>query len=394
MKRWPAHLFFEHAAQAGLERSSAAAALAAAARTQDFGLPALLTLRHLSEESGCPYGVLRRVVERRMNIDGSLARNPADLSPFRYAYRVFYIRKRSGGRRRIFVPNHGLMLAQKWLATNVFGKMAVHHCAYAYRQDINIVDWAQQHCSSLWLIKFDIEEFFESIHEQRVYWSARRGGYAPLVSLELARICTVPASLTFASSSALREELDRRYTAIPAYVVPETGFVPQGAPTSSAISNLVCIGMDEQLASIAESAGLVYTRYADDITFSSADRRLAKSTISNVRMQVCRTLHAFGFNENRRKFHVAGPGDRRIVGGLLVDGPAPRLSRTTRARIRRQIFFLRTHGVHSHALTRGFRSISGMRDHISGLLAHAKQVDEQFWSEVSAAASMIDWPPS
>lgn len=385
MRRWSAHRFRQQALANGLSSESASEAWAIVDRLQNAGLPPALTLRHLAALSGSKYGLLRRLVSRR---------------GVRSQYRSFRITKRSGGVRRIYVAKAGLASFHRWTHDNILMSQSVHPRAFAYKRKTTIVDCASEHCGARWLVKFDVENFFESFDEISVYRLFQDMGYTPLLSFELSRILTVPRDYLTRKSMRTRErDGDTTYPRTPTghiikeYSFDERGVLGQGLCTSPVVSNLLCAKIDAELDRIAVERGFVYTRYADDITFSTDRKRLPRKEIKALRLEVLAVLHARGLGENKKKFSVAGPGARRIVLGLLVDGERPRVSRATRARIDGHLHWLEKNGPAAHATARGFRSIDGLREHLHGLLAHIKQVDERLYEQYSVRASQIKWPP-
>ena len=102
-------------------------------------IPALLTLGHLAQRSEVPYGRLRAAVERRGQ-----------------SYNHFTIRKRSGGRRTISVPNGDLLMVQRWLTKHILNKQSVHPASHAFRPKSSIVCCANRHTGARWLVKMDI----------------------------------------------------------------------------------------------------------------------------------------------------------------------------------------------------------------------------------------------
>src|SRR5262249_1462521 len=122
---------------------------------------------------------------------------------------------------------------------------------------------ASQHIGARWLVKLDLHDFFGSVRERRVYPIFFELGYPPLLSLELTRLCTRAELL-----EQLPRSNDKYRGKAPYSLVPE-GSLPQGAPTSGALANMVMRTADAALADYASRQGLTYTRYSDDITFSA-----------------------------------------------------------------------------------------------------------------------------
>ncbi len=140
------------------------------------------------------------------------------------------------------------------------------------------------------------------------------------------------------------------------------------------------ISLDEEIASIAERHGLFYTRYADDIALSTRDCSFTRRSAAKVIGRVYGAMGRHGLSPNRTKTRVAPPGARKIVLGLLVDGDRPRLTREFRSTLRQHIHFLRHRhiGPVLHAQRRGFASVLGLQNHISGLIAYARHIDSDF----------------
>ena len=288
------------------ETINAALAAAKAVKDRDVDLPVVLTLSHLAYLAGINPGTARAYAARTWNIE---------------PYRVFKLKKRpkpnsrapSRGFREICVPEPDLMRLQRWIAQNILSRAVPHPCSFAFHRDRGVLKAAERHCGSRWLIKLDVRDFFQSITERQCYGVFRSLGYGALISFELSRICT------------RGPKLDRYKGAVPAgdrpYPQADESRLPQGAPTSPVLANMVVEALDTRLSALAASLGWTYTRYADDMAFSTpadASRGEAGKIIALAKAEVRR----FGLELNGTKTVVAPPGARRIVLGLLVDGGA------------------------------------------------------------------------
>ena len=91
---------------------------------------------------------------------------------------------------------------------------------------------------------------------------------------------------------------------------------PQGAPTSPMLSNLAAFDLDQKLTAFADLSGFVYTRYADDLTFSACGELPARMSIGDIHRTIVDTIRKCGFRENLKKTRVAGPGSKKVVLGL------------------------------------------------------------------------------
>ena len=212
-------------------------------------------------------------------------------------YRTFAIKKRGGGERRIDAPCPGLKAIQRRLARRVLNRQEMGHAAHGFRKRRGIVSNARIHSRQPMLVKLDIKDFFPTITFPRVFGLFRSIGYERGPAGLLARLCTLE------------------------------GRLPQGAPTSPAISNLICRRLDRRLLGLARKAGARYTRYADDMTFSGPPE--IKRLIPRVR----RIVTEEGFQLAEDKTRVVRACRQQRVTGLVVN-ERPNVSRRQRRLLR------------------------------------------------------------
>jgi RNA-directed DNA polymerase len=337
-------------------------------------LPAILSLNHLAQRAQVDYDTLRSIAARKHN-----------------PYRHFYIRKRSGGHRRISIPGPELMQVQRWLAKYVLNPLPVHHCSFAFKPGSSIVKCAARHTGARWLVKMDIAGFFTSISEIQAYRVFESLGYQPLVALELARLTT------YTPLNSPRYELPQwraraSDTSITDYRFKGLGYLPQGAPTSPMLSNLAMPKIDALIEQVAKAFGLRYTRYSDDLTFSTRSDDFNRGKAANLIGKVTRILVPVGLRPQHRKTVVVPPGARKVVLGLLVDGERPRLSREFRSDLRQHIYYLEKFGPVEHAKTRQFDTVFGMYNHIRGLIDFARMVDREYGDAMFERLQAVEWP--
>lgn len=336
-------------------------------------LPAILSLNHLAARTNTSYIELRNTVENSST-----------------AYRNFHIRKRSGGRRFINVPGPDLMRVQRWLAAYVLKPLQTHHRSFAFSKGASIYRCAAQHSGARWLVKIDVSGFFGSISEIQVYRVFREVGYEPLVAFELARLTTYAPQKSQRYRRPEWRTRGRKF-AISSYVSDRLGFLPQGAPTSPMLSNLVMRHIDVKLENIARVNGVVFTRYSDDITFSTRGSFTREKAVKLIR-QTRQTLATVGLQVNDRKTTVVPPGARRIVLGLVVDGADPRLTREFKSKLRQHLYYLEKHGPQGHAEKRNFDSIWGMYRHIRGLIDFANMIEPDYAATMLMRFNSLPWP--
>lgn len=374
MDLWPSHVYRAEGLKLGRSTEVLSEALAQARSTQSRGFPAILTLMHLAVHTHVAYERLRLYVER-----GRLR-----------TYREFKIRKRSGGLRLICVPEPALMRVQRWLTTNVLNHAEPHHCSTAYAPGASIAKTASRHCGARWLLKIDIRNFFESISEIQAYRVFRRIGYNSLIAFEMARICTRIDANKKRSRSAVW--LSRgRIQSIPAYMNRQIGHLAQGAPTSPMLANLAMEEVDTSIAAIASQRGFEYTRYADDLTFSSSDPDARRSSVLQMLSEARNELALSGLTLNRRKTMISPPGARKIVLGLLVNGPKPRLRREFKSSLQTHAHFITKYGPAPHATNRGFHSVWSMYRHVTGLISFARLIEPEFAAKIERSIEDRDW---
>ena len=385
MATWRPQTFTKEATQADVDPQivSSARKIGEAIVAVHPDLPPIFTLRHLAHLSDVDYGFLRAVVARR-GID---------------PYRVFKVRKRavpgeSFRRFRVIcVPSPSLMQVQQWICKNILALIRPHASSVAYSKGNKLVEAARVHCEARWLIKMDVRNFFESINEIAVYRVFRACGYQALVAFELTRICTRIGD-TSGRKNADRWAVTKKRDGIPDYArVWKMGHLPQGAPTSPMLANLAVRNFDLRLENLADENGLYYTRYADDITLSSA-ADLKRSIAGRLIGQITHSMSRHGLSPNATKTRIVPPGARRVVLGLLIDGPTPRLTREFKLSMRQHLYYLEHEevGPAAHAASRGFVAIAGMKNHLLGLAAFAKQIEPAYGDQVTARLLAVPWP--
>lgn len=325
---------------------------------KENNLPTIFTLNHLANITGVTYHFLRSTVMRNRE------------SP---NYKMYVIRKKSGGLRYIHAVNGKLLKVQTFINEEILQHTTVSRSSYAFSKNGGIKSCAQAHCGAKWIFKFDLENFFYSINEYKVYKVFKNLGYTSLLSFELARICTttrLPRNL-YSLLKKPHTIVDYRFYNRNIYL----GVLPQGSPTSPMLSNLVARDLDNSLKNLASIYGLTYTRYADDLTFSTPVNLPQNLSIGELQRKIVFEIRKQGFKENKKKTVVLGPGSRKIVLGLLVDTDEPRLSKAMLKRIDRLVYASSKFGIIETARHEGFDSPIGFFNHVSGLIAFVKHID-------------------
>jgi RNA-directed DNA polymerase len=331
----------------------------AAYETEQHGLQAVLTLKHLAHQTGADHSYLRNVIGR-------------DIDP----YDEFLLH----GKRLISSPNPPIRTAQRWILTNILGRVACHPASFAYERNKSIAQCARRHLGAKWLVKLDIHSFFPSIDEREVYQIFTGLGYRELIAFEMARLCTRPGIGARHKLATDRPLSRQSYTTIRKYrTTAGVGYLPQGSPTSGALANLVMHPIDERISEAITGTSIVYTRYADDITFSVAEQFSRQEAVELIRM-VDRIFRLKGFLRHQKKTEVVPPGARKIVLGVLVDSDHLKIPIDTRSRLVNDIRGSEKFGLSAHARHRHFSSALGFGKHITGMLSYCHDVDPG-WTE-------------
>ncbi len=261
-------------------------------RLRANGLPVFAGIKAIADQMGVPVGELRFL---------TYDRKVATVSH----YKRFQIPKKTGGLRTVSAPMPRLKRAQYWLLENVLAKIEPHEAAHGFRPGRSILTNAAPHTGKAVVINFDLKDFFPSIKFNRVKGLFASFGYPEAQAAVFAMLATE------ADRQAL--ELDGQVW----HVATGERALPQGAPTSPAITNLLCRRLDRRLAGAARKNGFAYTRYADDLTFSAA--AFDKAALDRLMKTVRFVVGEEGFAVNEAKTRVMHKGRHQEVTGLTVN---------------------------------------------------------------------------
>ena len=238
-------------------------------------------------------------------------------------YVRFEIPKRNGDMRAIWAPLPKLKQAQQWILQNILERLLVHGSAHGFLVGRSISSNAQQHGNSQLLVKLDIADFFPTVSWKRVRGVFRKAGYRQQIATLLALLCTE------APRQIVQHEGKTYYIAL------GDRCLPQGAPTSPALTNALCLKLDRRLTGLAVSAGWRYSRYADDLTFSYPQATREPANISRLLGSIQRIVGEEGFQLNRDKTRIIRANTTQTVTGLVVNGDGqPRVKRRLKRQLR------------------------------------------------------------
>ncbi|WP_299842105.1 reverse transcriptase family protein [uncultured Roseovarius sp.] len=262
----------------------------------DLGLPVLATPDALADWLSLPSLQLTRFAD-------GLGLSARSASPFAPHYRHHLIAKRNGTLRLIEEPKPFLKHLQRKILRGILAPVPPHSSAFGFCTGKSCPQAAARHAGEAMVVSFDLSGFFPSIHQHRVYGLFRSLGYPSAVARHLSGLTTAitPRHVLATPELADRDHLTSRH-------------LPQGAPTSPALANLVGFSLDTRLAGLARSLEATYTRYADDLTFSGDHH------IANILQQaVPQIVRDSGFVLNSAKTRVQPAHRRQRVTGLVVN---------------------------------------------------------------------------
>ncbi|HWB80567.1 MAG TPA: reverse transcriptase family protein [Nannocystaceae bacterium] len=274
------------------------------ARLAALGLPELHTVEQLAAAAGLTLARLRWLTYHRKSV--TLVH-----------YHRYAIPKKTGGVRHISAPKTALADAQRWILDHVLVRVPPSSWAHGFVAHRSTITNASPHTGRKVVMNLDLENFFPTLDFRRIKGVFRRLGYSESVATTLALLTTEPPRTP--------AQLDGRVH----HVALGERVLPQGACTSPALTNIVCRRLDARLAGLARKFEFVYTRYADDLTFSGDELPKLGALLGAVR----RVITAEGFVENAAKTRIMHRGRRQEVTGLVVNERVG-LSRTQRRRLR------------------------------------------------------------
>ena len=265
-------------------------------------------------------------------------------------YVEFTIPKASGGTRTISAPRAPLKKLQRRILDEILAKLPVHAASHGFVRGRSVLSNAKPHLGAALVLKMDLRDFFPTIHFRRVVGLFQTIGYPAEVAQILAGLCTHRAKLADG-------------------FVLWPGVLPQGAPTSPAIANLLCHRLDARLAGLAKQLGGVYTRYADDLTFSFA--AVPDKGIGRFSWWVDQVCQQEGFVENTAKRRVLQRHNQQRITGIVVNS-ALHVPRAARHNFRALLHNVRLDGLAAHA-----RGRKDFRAYLLGFASYVRMVQPE-----------------
>ncbi len=274
-------------------------------------------------------------------------------------YHCFYI-DNINKKRLIKAPSRKLKSVQKWILDNILVTIEISKEAYGFVKGRSIYDNAKQHCNNQFALCIDIKDFFGSIYIDKVLALFIEAGYSFEASQELSKICCC-------------KDIYNNYV------------LPQGAPTSPYIANIVCKELDEELSDLAKRSKAVYTRYADDITFS------AQEDISELYTEVYNILKKYKFRINDKTRYYTN-NNPKFITGLVVQNGKVRVPKKFKRDLRKEIYYCKRFGVDSHLENSNANKRIHYREYLYGKAYYINMVEPDVGRVFLMEIDSIIWP--
>ena len=292
----------------------------------------------ISETLGVPVGKLY------MLSNDYIPRKKSRKSKYNNYHTVVIHRGRGHKNRVLSVPNNFLKMVQRRLLERYLYRLDVSECSTAYSKGKSLLDNASPHVGKECVLKLDISHFFDSIDDDMVYMIMKQFGLSDPATALLTNLCVHNCKL------------------------------PQGAPTSPYIANLVMTHFDEKLGAWFSERSIAYTRYCDDMTFSGTKEAVKSSHIIR---KVKRMLYRMGFELNEKKTVFISSSQQQRVTGIVVN-ERPQLTREMRRSIRQEVYYCTKYGVKESLQHRGLDISEQKYLHsLLGQISFALQIDPQ-----------------
>ena len=235
-------------------------------------------------------------------------------------YYIFKIKKKSGGERTIMAPYDTFGELLQYFNVILQTLFTPHPSATGFVLDKSIATGAQMHIGKNYVYNIDLKDFFHSFERKRVKWMFTQAPFnlsEPLAFL-LASLCTHPIEIEGQTRIIL----------------------PQGAPTSPTLTNILSYALDKKLSGLAKRFGATYSRYADDITFSSNKSIFKKEAFLS---ELQRIITSQGLTINEKKTRLQEKEYRQEVTGLIVNEKVNTYRRYVK-QLRMWLYYIETYG--------------------------------------------------
>lgn len=343
----------------------------------DKGYPVFFSIEHFAKEINIQSYFLRALIGETSDQYSEEA--------YKYKrYTYFKLKKRNGTFREIMSPSRDLKYIQKWILTNILNHYPLQESCKGFRKNISIYDNAKVHEKSEIILKVDLLKFYDTITENRIFGVFKNMGYVENLAYSLAKITTAKHRDSYWNSfdDDSKEKLSDLISTKPS-------ILPQGAPTSPALANIVATRMDIRFQKLSTKMNFNYSRYADDLTFSvNSNGKLPTLKI------IKEIISDEGFYINNDKVKYMKKGCPQYVTGLTTTNGV-NVSKKYRKIISDHIFYCRKYGVENHLAVNvtdfaGYNSLK-FHDWLYGHLCFIKSINAQANTKLIEDFNKINW---
>ncbi|WP_010586982.1 reverse transcriptase family protein [Schlesneria paludicola] len=332
----------------------------------------LVTIQDVSQWLGLTLGELDWFADRTRR------KSRVPEGPLRH-YRYRWIAKSSGGQRLLEIPKPRLKELQRKILAEILDAIPPHPAAHAFRRGRSVRGYVTPHVGQQVVLHIDLREFFPSIRASQIHALYRTVGYPERVAAMLTGLCT---HITPRDAIPLNGEQQASNSNWKRLGSPH---LPQGAPTSPALANLVAFRLDCRLAGLSQKVEAVYTRYADDLLFSGG-KELARCA-SRFRLLVTAIAHHEGFEIRARKSRTMHSGTRQQVAGIVLNRQ-PNIPREEYDALRATLYNCQRHG----PTTQNVNQHPHFRDHLLGKINYWSNICPERSRKLRLLFDQIVWP--
>ncbi len=233
---------------------------------------------------------------------GRFRSNKSDMKLDHYYYK--FIEKHNGNHRLLEIPKPELKRIQRLICEKILAKVPVHECAHGFVKNRSISGFAGVHVGKAVVLSLDLSDFFASIHAGRVFRIFQTLGYSKNISSYLAGACLHATPRCIVKGLPLQTQK-----------IYDASHLPQGSPTSPVLSNLACFNLDIRLKAISKKLDFEYSRYADDLAFSSYRNKNVLTLLKYVK----KIIQSEGYLINTDKIRIQRQGQRQSLCGLIIN---------------------------------------------------------------------------
>jgi RNA-directed DNA polymerase len=296
-----------------------------------------------------------------------------------YNYR--WVPKRHGY-RLMEAPKSRLREIQRRILAEILAPVPVHRAAHGFRAEHSCLTFVLPHCGREVVMRMDLQNFFPSIPAPRVHALFTTLGYPHATARLLTGLCTnrvtprMLRKIPAADPSFRLTWMEGKQLEVP--------HLPQGAPTSPALSNLCALHLDLRLDALAASIGASYTRYADDLAFSGGDEMRRRAT--RLELTVAAIAREERFEVNHRKTRVMRRSNRQTLTGIVVNDK-PNIRRSEYDRLKAIL----TNCVKRGTASQNRDAHADFRAHLIGRIGYVMRVNAQRGAKLDSIFERIDW---